>query len=450
MNEQKPSKNPVWQLFISVKFTVTVLILLAMTSAAGTIIPQNGDSQQYLQIYGSFGSSLIQVFDLFDMYHSWWFRSLIGILTINIIICTIDRWPATWRTITSQKFKPEQLLAKKPYKEFKDERIPADLKPVYTSFIKRRYKIKGVHTLQNGFRIYGDKGRWSRLGVPVVHMSIVLILVGALVGSFFGFDGYVNIPEGGSADRIRLRNSNQIMDLGFKVVCKDFNIEYYESGAVKEYRSALQIIKNDKLLLEKNIIVNNPLKFNGIRFFQSSYGALPPENLEIKITSSDSKDPIKYKMKIGETILLPDNKGKFTITRFNKDYHFKDVELGQAIEGELNLVDKDSMTIVLPLRFPTFDKMRKGQWIISLENHDNKFYTGLQVRRDPGVMLVYLGFILILGGCWVIFFSSHQKILLEITASAGMSQIRIFGSTTRSKLDFKQHIEKMVSSLKLL
>ncbi|MBA3010084.1 MAG: cytochrome c biogenesis protein ResB [Desulfobacula sp.] len=447
---QKPSKNLVWQLFISVKFTVIVLILLAITSAAGTIIPQNGDPQQYIEMYGTFGSSLIQVFDLFDMYHSWWFRSLMGLLTINIIICTIDRWPATWRIITSKKFNPEQLLTKKPYKDFKDERTPVDLKPLYTSFMKKQYTVKGVHTLQNGFRVYGEKGRWSKLGVPVVHMSIVLILIGALVGSFWGFDGYVNVPEGGSADRIRLRNSNKIMELGFKVACKDFNIEYYESGAVKEYRSALQILKNDKVLLEKDIIVNDPLKFNGIRFFQSSYGALPPENIEIKIVSKDSQEPSIYKTKIGETIQLPGNSGELTITRFNKDYHFKKVELGQAIEGELRLNDKDPVKIVLPYKYPTFDKMRKGQWIISLEEYDNKFYTGLQVRRDPGIFLVYLGFILILGGCWVIFFSSHQKILLEVTTVAEISQTKIFGSTTRNKMDFKQRIEKMANELKLL
>jgi|SRR3989339_264662 len=445
--EQKPSKNPLWQLFISVKFTVLVLILLAMTSAAGTIIPQNGDPQQYLQMYGAFGASMIKVLDLFDMYHSWWFRSLIGVLTANIIICTIDRWPATWKIVTSNSINPEQLLSRTHQKEFNDQRIFDELKPLYTSFMKKKYKIKGVHTLQDGFRIYGEKGRWSKIGVPIVHLSVVLILMGSLVGSFWGFDGYVNVPEGGSIDRIRLRNSNEIKELGFEVVCKDFNISYYDSGSVKEYRSALQIKENDKVVLERDIIVNDPLTYKGIRFFQSSYDSLPPENLELKITSKESGESIKYKTKIGETVQLPGNAGEFFVAEFNKDFHFKDVELGQAIEGELKLTGKEPVKIVLPFKFPSFDKMRKDQWIVTLEGHDNKYYTGLQVSRDPGVPLVYLGFILMIAGCWVIFFSSHQKILLEVEAYAETSRVKIFGSATRNKMDFKRRIENIAESL---
>ncbi|NOX32686.1 MAG: cytochrome c biogenesis protein ResB [Deltaproteobacteria bacterium] len=448
-NKPKPSKNPLWLLFTSVKFTVTVLLLLAITSAAGTIIPQNGSPENYIQAYGKFGFTLIQVLDLFNMYHSWWFRTLIGLLIINIIICTIHRWPTTWKLVVSTGFKPESLSRKKPMQEFTTKGTEGNLESLYTSFMKKQYQVK-VDTIKDGFRIYGEKGRWSRLGVPIVHFSVVLILAGALVGSFFGFDGYVNIPEGGSADRIQLRDSDRTKALGFEVVCKDFSISYYDSGAVKEYRSALQLKEDGKIILEKDIIVNDPLRYKGINFFQSSYGSLPPENLELKIMSRDSKKIQKYKTKIGKTIELPGNAGQFLIKKFNRDFHFRNVELGQAIEGELFLTNAKPVNIALPFRFPTFDKMRKGQWVITIESHDNRYYTGLQVTRDPGVFLVYLGFILILTGCWVVFFSSHKKILVEVTSSSKNSQVKIFGATTRNKMDFGQQIEKLAGSMKQL
>ncbi|MFO7748863.1 MAG: cytochrome c biogenesis protein ResB [Desulfobacteraceae bacterium] len=447
---RKTASNPVWQLFISVKLTAVLLALLAVTSAAGTFIPQSASPEQYAQMYGALGYNLIQVFDLFDMYHSWWFRSLLGLLAANIIICTLDRWPLTWKTVSAGAVNPERLLKRKPAGEFKESRTPDELKPLYESFMTEECSVQGEKTVNDGFVVYGEKGRWSRLGVPVVHLSVVLILVGALVGSFWGFDGYVNIPEGGSAERIHLRNSNEIKELGFEVFCKDFAIEYYESGAVSEYKSTLQIRKNGEIAAEKDVIVNDPLQYNGIRFFQSSYGALPPENLEIKIQAKKSGEFKTYSTKIGKTVKLPGDAGEFTVSRFNKDYHFKTMELGQAVEGVLSLKGGEPVPVVLPLRFPTFDKMRKGEWVVSLEEHDNKFYTGLSVRRDPGVSLVYLGFLLMLGGCWVIFFHSHQKILIKVTPLAESSMISIYASTSKHKVDLKRQVEKITTALKRL
>jgi len=94
--------------------------------------------------------------------------------------------------------------------------------------------------------------------------------------------------------------------------------------------------------------------------------------------------------------------------------------------------------------------MRNGQWVVSLEDHDNRFYTGLSVRWDPGVSLVYLGFLLILGGCWVIFFHSHQKILVKVTPITESSMISIYASTSKHKVDLKRQIEKIITALKRL
>jgi len=74
--------------FASVKLTITVLLLLAATSVIGTLIPQNAEPVVYVRTYGEFACRMLYVFDLFDMYHSWWFRTIIGLLTANIAVCT--------------------------------------------------------------------------------------------------------------------------------------------------------------------------------------------------------------------------------------------------------------------------------------------------------------------------------------------------------------------------
>lgn len=89
MNNDKPNNRPLdrlWDLFASVKLTVVVLILLAATSVVGTLIPQNADPVLYVRAYGQFVYRLLEVLDIFDMYYSWWFQTLIGIFdTVHIL-----------------------------------------------------------------------------------------------------------------------------------------------------------------------------------------------------------------------------------------------------------------------------------------------------------------------------------------------------------------------------
>jgi len=92
-------------LFASIKLTVVVLILIAATSVLGTLIPQNAVPVDYVRAYGEFAYRMLHVFDLFNMYHSWWFQTLIGILTVNIIICTTRRWPTIWKIVYSKKLQ---------------------------------------------------------------------------------------------------------------------------------------------------------------------------------------------------------------------------------------------------------------------------------------------------------------------------------------------------------
>jgi cytochrome c biogenesis protein len=78
-------------------------------------------------------------------------------------------------------------------------------------------------------------------------------------------------------DVIRIRNTGEIHRLGFQIPCDDFNLTLYKTGAPKEYRSSLSILEGDKAVKQKDIIVNDPLRYRGINIFQSSYGKLPPE-----------------------------------------------------------------------------------------------------------------------------------------------------------------------------
>jgi cytochrome c biogenesis protein len=99
---------------------------------------------------------------------------------------------------------------------------------------------------------------------------VIFLLVGGLIASIFGFDGYVNIPEGEAVSSIRIRNGGKTLLLDFEIRCEDFDVTFYDSGMPKEYRSSLTIVANGQPVVIKDIIVNDPLRCKGVNIFQSS------------------------------------------------------------------------------------------------------------------------------------------------------------------------------------
>jgi len=128
--------NRIWKFFTSVKLTVVLLLSLAVTSIIGTLIPQSGTASEYFQKYGELWykilSFLDSIFEIFDMYHSWWFQILLLLLTINIIICSIDRLQATWKIIFVKvpRFNVSRFRGLEYKKEFSNKRTSDELKQI--------------------------------------------------------------------------------------------------------------------------------------------------------------------------------------------------------------------------------------------------------------------------------------------------------------------------------
>jgi len=465
--------NPLWKFFCSVKLTVVLLLSLAFTSVIGTVIPQNENPEAYLQAYGAFRYQLLSALGIFDMYHSWWFQGLLLFLTVNIVVCSIDRLQGSWKIIFNRnpKVNPQRFSKRSDARSFTDKREVEELIKTYEPVISRRFGYCRVIRTEGDAAIYGEKGRLSRLGVYIVHLSVIFLLVGGLVGSFFGFEGFVTIPEGEATDTIRLRNTGAIHRLGFQIRCDDFNLELYENGAPKEYRSSLSILEGGQVVKQKDIVVNDPLRYRGINIFQASYGKLPPgtmarkkttpsgpaETYTLSFTSRSSGMQYTLKAKVGEPVDIPEGLGRFVIMTYEPDAEFRGMDVGQALKGIITPPEGEPTEVLLPLKFGNFDKMRGGEVVIAVENQDREkfspqstethYYTGLQVTRDPGVWLVYSGFILMIAGCFVTFYLSHQQVCLVIEPLGQRNRVTLAGIANRNKLAMKNSIEKMFADL---
>ncbi len=439
-----------WKLFASVRLTIIVLLSLAVTSIVGTIIPQNKRPEAYLNEYGEFLYSILSVFDIFDMYHSWWFQALLLMLTVNIVVCSTHRFSALWKilSIKNPSFNVSKFRNLSNKEEFTDSRSPEDLKRIYVPIVSRSFRYRRIEETDNGLCIFAEKGRWTRAGVYVIHFSVVLLLIGGLIGSIFGFKGFVNIPEGKTIDNIRLYNTGKAQKLNFKIRCDNFNIKFYDSGAPSEYRSTLTILEQGKSVLTRNIIVNHPLRYKGINIFQSNYGELPPREIALNFKNRATGISHKKKVSVGQQFDIPGDMGQFVIKGHRDSYNFRGHNLGKTFMGILTPNNGSLVHVILPVRFPFFDdRIRNDDLIISVEDYDHSYYTGLQVTRDPGVLVVYSGFVIMIIGCFITFFVSHQRLCVEISKSGKKSRIMVAGTANKNKLGMQSRIKKIAKSM---
>lgn len=435
------SANPLWKFFCSVKLTIVLLLSLAATSIIGTVIPQNQNPEAYFNAYGPFPYQLLSVLGIFDMYHAWWFQGLLMLLTVNIVVCSIDRLPVTLKTVFSKrKARNPAMFRNLMRKEVFDSPLsPDDLERASEELVTGS---EGVKETPEGFYIIGNRGGWTRFGVYGVHLSIVLLVVGAIIGSMFGFDGYVSIVEGESVSTVRLGNSGAVHNLGFELCCDDFDISFYPNGTPKEYRSAMTVLEGGEPTIQQDILVNAPLRHKGINIFQSHYGLL-----YVELTLKNNKTGAEYQREVAmeDSVELPEALGVFVLNGFQGAIAYKGENLGPAFYGHLIPVEGAAQSVLLPLEDPEWDQQRKGDVTISVSG--TRYYTRLQVTRDPGVWVVYAGFIMLIIGCFVTFFTSHQRLFVEVVKEKAGCRVTVAGTANKNKFGMQQEVKRIAEKL---
>jgi cytochrome c biogenesis protein len=449
MRPIQDNMNRLWNFFTSIKLSVILLLVLAATSVIGTVIPQNETPEKYIQAFGEILYKIFDIFNFFDMYHSWWFQLLILMLTANIVACSIHRLSTVWKIVfvTIPPFNISRFRKISHKEEFTDNRSPEELIKIYERFVSKRFGYSRVEETDKGLCVFAEKWRWTRLGVYAVHLSVLLMLLGGLIGSIFGFKGYINIPEGETINSIKLRNIGKVKDLGFEVRCEDFSVSFYDSGSPKEFRSSLTIIEAGQPVLQKDIVVNDPLRYKGINIFQSSYGMLPPRELTLSFVNSETGKSYKKDVTLGQQIDIPADMGKLIIKGFRNSADFRGHNIGETFFGTLAPKNGNPIFLLLPLRYPNFDMMRKGKVIVSVAGYKQNYYTGLQVTGDSGVLVVYTGFIVMIIGIYITFFVSHQRLCIELRKSGKTSSVMVTGSANKNKLGMQNKITKIAQKL---
>jgi cytochrome c biogenesis protein len=435
-----------FDLFRSLKLTIFLLILLAILSILGTLITQNATSSEYIQRYGIGLYEVLNFFNLFDMYHSWWFSAILILLVINLITCSMNRLPGVLSQISraagSEELK-DAMLKTLPYVEKVRISTPVKEEEI-RSCLKRWFKNPKRTEAESTVTLYSEKGRLSRLGVPITHLSILIILIGGLMGSIYGFKGFVNILEGETIDQMYLRTRDEEIPkpLGFSVRCDDFKVTFYDLPGrkekhVREYKSLLSILENGKEILKRSVEVNHPLHYKGLAFYQSSYGAL--NDVTLGIQWKEKKEKSLLKVLEGETVPIPNSNSFLRVLKYSPQIH----NLGEGVQVVFLKPNQEPRAFWVIKGFPQFGQPRDTEFILTFEGVSSKEYTGLQVTKDPGVWVVWAGCALMVLGLIVSLFFSHQRVWVRIPKGSG-GEIVLAGSASKNRIGFERTFGELV------
>ena len=442
--------NPVLELFASVQLALFLLFLLASTSIIGTVIPQNNVPQFYVDEYGPKTARLLQILDIPDMYNSWWFLLLLALFALNLIVCSLERIPQVIRTVRRDGLGVSKAqMEKQPLHATLVMALPPlDAQQQIKSLLTAKgWKIKTA-ARETGIQFFTEKGAWSRFGVYVVHASILIILAGALLGSSavatkllhnpqFAFKGSIMMPETEASDHILAFKTGRRIDLGFALRCDAFAIEFYGNGMPKTYRTQATIIDGGKEVLRSAIEVNTPLTYKGITFYQSSYQ--PSQDYAITLKKKDGQAVHTAVIPPASERQWPENKISYGI--INRE---RQGEVTRRVKIWFSDNQGEPSVFWLDVNQEAAIERPSGTYLLTVRQ---RYATGLQVTKDPGVWLVYSGCFLMLAGLYCAFFQSHRRLYGLIEPNGTGSRILLAGNANKNKLGFERYFSDFIKTL---
>jgi len=423
MKNFKIQKIP--KILIDLKFSIVILALIAFASSFGSFIEQDEPVSFYLEnyplekpIYGFITSKIILGLGLDHVYNTWWFLLLLGILSFSLVGCTLTRQFPLLENSKEYFFRKQNQSFLK---------LPFSIKLKKNFYLKETILLKlqklNLYIYQRGNLIYGYKGLIGRISPILVHVSLIIILSGATLGAFKNFKAQEILPKG---EIFHIQNPLKIGRLtplpNITTRINDFWVEY-KNNKIYLFYSNLSILDNyGNELKNQTISVNNPIRFNNIDFYQSDWNLLGIriKNIEnnqiyeypVFQLNKNAKSWITWLNDTSKPISLVFEQLENTFTIYDENGNF--VEIKNV--GDL-ITDKYLLADLLPS-------------------------TGLLIKYDPSIQLIYLGFALLMLTTLLSYLPYTQFWIFENSRN-----IWIGSSTNRGKIQLEIVFENLVREM---
>jgi cytochrome c biogenesis protein len=419
------------------RLAIVLLLAIAVFSISGTVVEQ-GQSAAFYQanypehpaLFGFLSWKVLLTLGLDHVYRTWWFLALLILFGSSLTACTFMRQlPALrWFSRTSRKFysQPRQFQKFALSAEFKQTSLD-DVLPLLE---QQRYKL-----FRQDDALYARKGIVGRIGPIVVHASMLLILVGAIVGALTGFVGQEMVPSG---QTFQIKN---ILDAGpfaesqipkdWSVKVNRFWIDYTPAGAIDQFYSDMSVLNSEgKEVKRKTIHVNEPLRYRGVTLYQADWGI---SAIQVRINNS----PI-FQLPMAQ--LDTGGKGGRIWGTW--------IPTKPDLSAGVSLIAKDlqGMLLIYDTSGKLISTVRAGMSTpvngVTLAVKEIVGSTGLQIKADPSIPIVYAGFGLLMLGVMMSYVSHSQIWVLQKDG-----QLYIGGLTNRAQVAFEREILTLFDQL---
>ena len=435
-------KSAAWRFFASVKLALVTLFILAATSIIGTLVQQQKAPSYYVQEYGPNMARFFEILNITDMYRSWWFGLLLGLFAVNIIVCSIERLPGVWRLVVLDNLNIDRgRLAKMACTHRRDTslKVPDAVERLRQCMLQAGWPASQHRDLEGGTLLFSQKGAWTRLGVYLVHFSVLVVLVGAMASMFFGAQAYVYLPEGRSTSKIFLRQSKEAVPLGFELKSDRFEKTFYSNGMIKGFRSDLTIVDpKRKEPIHKSVIVNDPLSYRGWTFYIGD--GYPLDEFFVEISNRTAGVEQSFRVPPEKIINWPESGASFHLEELKKDQD------GAVLRAKISFSAADGKA---PSTFWIDDKatvdfnQAGAEYTISCRQ---LYSTLLLIKKDPGLWIVFLGCVLMIAGLVVVLYLSHRRVWIQVSEGADQgSRILLSAVSNKHKLAFEGVFKELIA-----
>ena len=387
------------------------------------------------------------VFDklgFFSVFTSIWFKSITVLLTTSVLACSVNRAPRLWKLafhprtrmgetlFTHAPLRASILVPAGPYTAIEDVR--AVLK-------SHRFRVV-TDPDDDGMNLYADRFRWGPFVTVMAHLSFVVILLGFFLSATTGFkDTQFTAPVG---EKVAVGHGT-----GLTVEAKAFTDAYYPDGSPKDYAADLVLYKNGVAVQSQTVLVNHPMKRDGVAFYQSFFGvaagmkvtdaagkSLYAQSVPLAWTSDDGTHSIgQFEMKsrgltvyvVGAASGKPDPNIK--AGQMQLEIH----QEGTKDPVATQVVDQGKPATIAGVTY-TFERTRP--------------FTGLIVANDHGATFVWVGSVLLVLVLFLVFFFPHRRVWVRIRKTSGGSEV-LCASTMKRDVAFKPQFNQLVTDIQL-
>jgi cytochrome c biogenesis protein len=419
--------NPkIFRLVADLRFSIFILLLISFCSIAGTIIEQDQSIEIYKinysltnPVFGFLTWDRILQFGLDHVYSTWWFYSLIFLFGLSLVSCTfLQQVPSLKIARRCQFFRTTGQFYRLKISTILNK---FSFNKVLTTIKRNQYSI-----FQQKNTVYCYKGLTGRIAPILVHFSMILVLLGTIIGSLFGFKAQESVAKTENFHIQNILNNGQ-----FNVVPKlsvrinDFWITYTKTKTVSQFYSDISVLNTQGNETErKTVSVNYPLVHKGIYYYQTDWNliGLRFQDLNNEIT--------EYPL-----VNILNNQGKVWLTWIsdNKSLTEGIIAIVDNLEGYCSIYDEAGQFLG---NVELNETVKFRQPITLLEIISS---TGLQIKTDPGIPVIYLGFFLLMLSTLISYITYSQIWIIQKN-----QKLFIGGTTNRALFDFELEFFKLI------